>query len=154
MSPTIYTNNSIAIIVSNITIELEECKKGTSGYTYYKCPICPHCFGKKERLKEHLLEEHGIKEDHIRDSNSNSSTNSSSNNSSSNNNNANKVIININTIDPEECKVNLNGFEFYRCPVCSPCYFKSLEGFNEHLLVMHAGWSTPSVNYASSLRDI
>ena len=122
-----YDNNKNKTVI----IILEDCKQ--TGKAYYKCPMCWYCTDKVDRLKRHLIKEHKIKEENILDNKDGSS------NSNGNNNNNNKVIIDISTVEPEACKVTMNGFDFYRCPVCSKCrsFFRSIEGFKEHLLDMH-----------------
>jgi uncharacterized C2H2 Zn-finger protein len=122
-------NSSYNDSKTTVVIILEDCKQ--TGKAYYKCPRCWYCTDKTDRLKRHLIEEHKVKEENILVGNKN-------NNSSNGNGSNNKVIIDINTVDPEACKVTMNGFEFYRCPV-SKCrsFFQSLEGFKEHLLDMH-----------------
>jgi len=124
------SNNKTATAVV-VTIRLEDCRQ--TGKHYYKCPMCWYCTDKTDRLKRHLIEEHKVKEENILDGNNKDSNSNGINSSNS------KVIIDISTVEPEACKVTLNGFEFYRCPVCSKCrsFFQSLEGFKEHLLVMH-----------------
>ena len=115
----------------NNKIILEDCKQ--IGKAYYKCPRRWYCTDKADRLKRHLIEEHKVKEENILNGNKN---NNSSNGNGSNN--TNKVIIDISTVEPEACKVTMNGFEFYRCPVKNcRSFFQSLEGFKEHLLIMH-----------------
>jgi hypothetical protein len=132
------TNNNIndKDDYSSITIRLEDCKQADRHY--YKCPMCWYCTDKADRLKRHLIEEHKVKEENILDGKDGSSNGNGNSNGNSSNNN--KVVIDISTVDPEACKVTINDFDFYRCPVCSKCrsFFQSLEGFKEHLLDMHA----------------
>jgi hypothetical protein len=117
-----------------ITIRLEDCKQ--AGKAYYKCPMCWYCTDKTDRLKRHLIEEHKVKKENILTGSSSSSNGNGSNGNCSNNNN--KVVIDINTVEPEACKVTMNGFDFYRRPVKNcRSFFQSLEGFKEHLLIMH-----------------
>jgi hypothetical protein len=117
---------------SSITIRLEDCKQ--TERHYYKCPMCWYCTDKADRLKRHLIEEHKVKEENILDGkNSNGNSNSSNGNYTSS-----KVVIDISTVDPEVCKERRNDFDFYRCPVKNcRSFFQSLEGFKEHLLIMH-----------------
>jgi len=117
---------------SSITIRLEDCKQ--TERHYYKCPMCWYCTDKTDRLKRHLIEEHKVKEENILDGkNSNGNSNSSNGNYTSS-----KVVIDISTVDPEACKERRNDFDFYRCPVKNcRSFFRSLEGFKEHLLIMH-----------------
>jgi uncharacterized C2H2 Zn-finger protein len=120
------TNNSY----NNSKIILEDCKQ--TGKAYYKCPRCWYCTDKADRLKRHLIEEHKVKEENILDGNKNSNGTDTSSSSS-------KVLIDISTVEPEACKVTINDFDFYRCPVKNcRSFFQSLEGFKEHLLDMHA----------------
>jgi len=122
------SNNKTATAVV-VTIRLEDCRQ--TGKHYYKCPMCWYCTDKTDRLKRHLIEEHKVKEENILDG-KNSNGNSNGNYTSS------KVVIDISTVDPEACKVTMNGFNFYRCPVKNcRSFFQSLEGFKEHLFIMH-----------------
>jgi hypothetical protein len=122
---------------SSITIRLEDCKQ--TERHYYKCPMCWYCTDKADRLKRHLIEEHKVKEENIldgKDGGSNGNGNSNGNGTSSSS--SSKVVIDISTVDPEACKERRNDFDFYRCPVKNcRSFFQSLEGFKEHLLIMH-----------------
>jgi hypothetical protein len=101
--------------------------------------MCWYCTDKADRLKRHLIEEHKVKEENIldgKDGGSNGNGNSNGNGTSSSS--SSKVVIDISTVDPEACKERRNDFDFYRCPVKNcRSFFQSLEGFKEHLLIMH-----------------
>ena len=119
---------------NSITIRLEDCKQADRHY--YKCPMCWYCTDKADRLKRHLIEEHKVKEENILDGKDGSSNGNGNSNGNCSNNN--KVVIDISTVDPEACKVTINDFDFYICPVKNcRSFFQSLGGFKEHLLDMH-----------------